>query len=103
MTRVSMPLRAASSNELITLRSVSRYISIQTDFLAPLIASVMTRSPALGSTNTCTPCAPDPTAQLLPWQPLPPELAVLITGGLPVVVILAVHAVRSTQSATVTR
>src|SRR2546429_10016453 len=63
MTRTSTPLFGASSRAQITLRSVKRYISIQTDFFAPLIASVIGCSPASGSTKTWTPCTPGPVVQ----------------------------------------
>src|SRR5450755_1827303 len=61
-----MPRCAASSSALITLRSVSRYISSRTLFCAPAIALVITRSPSFGSTKTCTPCTPEPIVPKLP-------------------------------------
>src|SRR5450759_1947352 len=63
MTRTSTPLFGASSRARITLRSVKRYSSIQTDFFAALIASVIGCSPASGSTKTWTPCTPGPVVQ----------------------------------------
>src|SRR3989440_3883421 len=62
-----MPRLAASSNARMTLRSVKRYISSQTDFLAALMASVTGCSPASGSTKTWTPWTPGPVVQL-PWH-----------------------------------
>ena len=92
ITRTSRPLCAASSRALMTLRSLRRYISTQTDFLAPVIALVRGESPASGSTNTFTPCAPDPIGPLLVVPPvLPPPLLP------PPREILASHAVRNRQ------
>src|SRR5947209_6160805 len=63
MTRTSTPLFGASSRARITLRSVKRYISIQTDCFAAPIASIIGCSPASGSTKTRTPCTPGPVIQ----------------------------------------
>src|SRR5205807_8739666 len=63
MTRTSIPLLAASSRARITLRSDNMYISNQTDFCAPLMASVIGCSPASGSTKTWTPWTPGPVVQ----------------------------------------
>src|SRR5437588_771365 len=77
MTRTSTPLFGASSRARITLRSVKRYISIQTDFFAALIASVIGCSPASGSTKTRTPCTPGPIVQF----PVHDDVLLLLDSG----------------------
>src|SRR5215469_15400290 len=61
------------------------------------MASVMTCSPESGSTKTCTPCTPDPSAQLLRhWPPLgPPVLLGRET--------FTSHAAKRVHSATIAR
>src|SRR5581483_6449705 len=95
MTRTSMPLFASSSRALITLLLVSRYISTQTDFLAPRIASTTGPDPASGSTKMFRPLAPVPTVQL-PWHCPPPLFAVLLIPRLEGSIVIS-HPVRRQQ------